>query len=107
MKIEKTGNAPPPVLTNDATARTADSTARTANTKTSSTPQQPSTSVSLGSTATQLSKMQTNMSNAPVVDANKVAEIKQAISEGRFQINSGMVADRLIQSVRDLISGQA
>lgn len=47
------------------------------------------------------------MSNTPVIDANKVAQIKQAISEGRFQVNSGVIADRLIQSVRDLISSQA
>lgn len=99
MKIEKPGNPLPAALINETTARTE-------KTKTSSTPQEPSTSVSLGSTATQLSKMGASMANAPVVDANKVAEIKQAISEGRFQVNSGMVADRLIQSVRDLISGQ-
>lgn len=62
------------------------------------------TSVSLGSTATQLGKMEASMTNAPVVDAKKVAEIKQAIRDGKFQVNTGVVADRLIQSVRDLIS---
>jgi negative regulator of flagellin synthesis FlgM len=40
------------------------------------------------------------------VNATKVAEIKQAISEGRFQVNSGAVADSLIKSVTDLISSQ-
>lgn len=100
MKIEKPGNALPAGLINETTARTE-------KTKTSPAPQQPGTSVTLGSTATQLGKMGTSMANSPVVDANKVAEIKQAISEGRFQVNSGMVADRLIQSVRDLISNQA
>lgn len=100
MKIEKPGNSLPAAPINDATARTE-------KTKTSSAPQEPGTSVSLGSTATQLSKMGASMASAPAVDANKVAEIKQAISEGRFQVNSGMVADRLIQSVRDLISNQA
>jgi negative regulator of flagellin synthesis FlgM len=65
-----------------------------------------STSVSLGSTATQLSSMESNMANTPVIDAKKVAEIKQAISEGRFKVNSGVVADRLIETVRDLIGGR-
>jgi negative regulator of flagellin synthesis FlgM len=46
------------------------------------------------------------MVNTPVVDASKVAEIKQAISEGRFQVNSGVVAVRLIETVRDLIGGK-
>jgi negative regulator of flagellin synthesis FlgM len=86
----------------------AEGTARASNDKTSPAPEQSSSNVSIGSTATQLGKMQASMANAPVVDANKVAEIKRAISEGRFQVNSGVVADRLIQSVRDLIgNGQA
>jgi negative regulator of flagellin synthesis FlgM len=40
------------------------------------------------------------------VNTAKVAAIKQAISEGRFQVNSGAVADSLIKSVTDLISSQ-
>lgn len=65
------------------------------------------TSVSLGSTATQLHSMENSMANAPVVDAAKVAEIKQAIAEGRFQVNTSLVADRLIATVRDLIDNKA
>ena len=67
--------------------------------------QQPSsTSVSLGSTASQLSSLESSMLNTPVVDAGKVAEIKQAISDGQFKVNSGVVADQLIKTVRDLIA---
>jgi negative regulator of flagellin synthesis FlgM len=47
--------------------------------------------------------MESSMVNAPVVDASKVASIKQAISEGRFKVNSGVVADRLIETVRELL----
>lgn len=101
MKIDKLSQ-PIPAST------LAEGTARASNDKTSAAPQQSSSNVSIGSTATQLGKMEASMANTPVVDANKVAEIKRAISEGRFQVNSGVVADRLIQSVRDLISnGQA
>lgn len=100
MKVEKPGNAPPSALLNEASARAA-------NPKTSAATPQSGTSVSLGSTATQLSKMEASMAGTSVVDKNKVAEIKQAISEGRFQVNSGAVADRLIQSVRELIGSQA
>lgn len=63
-------------------------------------------SVSLGSTAAQLHNMESSMASSPVVDTAKVAEIKQAISEGRFKVNSGVVADRLIESVRDLIDSK-
>ena len=63
-----------------------------------------STSVSLGSTATQLQSMESSMASAPLVNAAKVAEIKQAISEGRFKVDASVVADSLIRSVTDLIS---
>lgn len=66
-----------------------------------------STSVSLGSTASQLHSMESSMANTPVVDAGKVSEIKQAISDGRFKVNSAVVADKLVESVKSLISNKA
>ena len=65
-----------------------------------------STSVSLGSTAAHLNSMENSMASSPVVDANKVAEIKLAISQGKFHVNSGVVADKLLESVRALIQHQ-
>ncbi len=62
------------------------------------------TSVNLGTTSAQLRSMESRVANTPLVNASKVAEIKQAISEGRFQVNSSVVADSLIRSVTDLIS---
>lgn len=41
-------------------------------------------------------------SQAPF-NAQKVAEIRQAISEGRFQINPERIADGLISSVREML----
>lgn len=64
-------------------------------------------SVSLGSTAAQLHSMESSMTNTPVVNAAKVAEIKQAIAEGRFKVNSEAVAGRLLETVRDLIGSKA
>lgn len=70
-------------------------------------PQQPSsTNVSLGSTAAQLQSMESSMASSPIVDTTKVAEIKQAISEGRFKVNSEVVADRLIETVQNLITNR-
>lgn len=37
------------------------------------------------------------------VNAQRVAEIKQAIAEGRFQINPEKIADGLLNSVRDML----
>ena len=39
-------------------------------------------------------------------DAARVAEIKQAIVDGRFSINAGAIADRLIASARELVDAQ-
>lgn len=41
----------------------------------------------------------------PPVDSARIQEIKQAISEGRFKINPEAIADRLIESTRDLLNG--
>jgi negative regulator of flagellin synthesis FlgM len=48
--------------------------------------------------------MSSSAANVSPINSSKVAEIKLAISEGRFQVNSGAVADSLIRSVADLIS---
>lgn len=42
----------------------------------------------------------------PPVDAARVAEIKQAIAEGRFSINAGAIADRLIDTARELVTSR-
>ena len=39
-------------------------------------------------------------------DAGRVAEIKQAIADGRFTINAGAIADRLIASARELVDAE-
>ena len=62
------------------------------------------TSVHLGATAAQFHGMESSMASSPLVNEAKVAEIKQAISEGRFQVNSRAVADGLIKTVTDLIT---
>lgn len=105
MKIDKPGKPLPATPVGEATARPA---ARGKSTAGAPAAQQPaSTSVSLGSTATQLNSISNSMANTPVVDANKVAEIRKAISEGRFKVNSEVVADKLIETVRELIGGKA
>lgn len=63
------------------------------------------TSVNIGSTSAQLRKMESGTESIPL-NASRLAEIKQAIREGHFQVNSGAVADSLIKSVIELISSQ-
>lgn len=39
----------------------------------------------------------------PEVNAERVQQIRQAIAEGRFQINASAITDRLITTARELI----
>jgi len=41
------------------------------------------------------------------VNTARIQEIKQAISEGRFKINPEAIADRLIESARDLVNSNS
>ena len=40
------------------------------------------------------------------VDMARVQEIKQAISEGRFKVNAEVVADKLLETVKDLLQNR-
>lgn len=42
----------------------------------------------------------------PPVNAARIQEIKDAISQGRFKVNPEAIADGLIQSARDLLDSQ-
>lgn len=103
MKIEKSISPLPPSSVNESAARASASKNQDATPKTQETPPQ-GVNVSLGSASSQLRSMEANVANAPTVDAKKVAEIKQAISEGRFQINSEAIADGLVNDVEELIN---
>ncbi|MDR2787789.1 MAG: flagellar biosynthesis anti-sigma factor FlgM [Candidatus Accumulibacter sp.] len=58
--------------------------------------------VDLSSLASQL----LDPDNESPFDAGRVAEIKQAISEGRFSIDASAIADRLIVSARELLDSR-
>ena len=60
----------------------------------------------LSSIATQLQAAQATTGTDAVFSTSKVNEIKLAISEGRFQVNSEKVADGLLDSVHDLLGSR-
>jgi flagellar biosynthesis anti-sigma factor FlgM len=53
--------------------------------------------VTLTSSARSLQKIEEAVAKAPVVNASKVAAMKQAINSGTYQIDSARVADKLLQ----------
>jgi negative regulator of flagellin synthesis FlgM len=69
-------------------------------------PQGPVTStrsdkVELSGGSSLLQRVEEALNNVSVVDAAQVEAVKQAISEGRFRVDSGVVADKLVAAVRE------
>jgi negative regulator of flagellin synthesis FlgM len=49
-----------------------------------------------------LQKLSDAIAQTPVVDAAKVASIKQALSSGSYAIDASRVADKMLQAERGL-----
>lgn len=60
--------------------------------------------VAISSLSSHLQEMGEAGSGEEVVNAERVAEIKQAISEGRFKINPERIADRVLEDVRRMLN---
>jgi negative regulator of flagellin synthesis FlgM len=95
MKIDKTTPPLPSAQIGEVASRTGNAKPAVNN--------EPGTSVNLSEASANLRTIETGVSSAPSVNASKVAEIKQAITEGRFQVNAGAVADSLINSVKEML----
>ncbi len=73
------------------------------NGKAQSVKTEPGVSVELSGLSSRLQALDAQVSSGEVVDAARVSEIKQAMSDGLFKVNPDVVADRLLQTVRELI----
>lgn len=62
--------------------------------------------VQITSLSSRLQALESTLGDVSVVDTTRVNAIKQAISEGRFKINSEAVADRLLNTVKELVLNQ-
>jgi len=62
-----------------------------------------SSTVELSSVASSLQAIERGFADTPVVNAAQVSEIKQAMANGQFKVNADKVADRLLQTVQDLL----
>lgn len=59
--------------------------------------------VALSSLSARLQEATATLADTPVVNVTHVAEIKKAMSEGRFQINPERIADGLLENVRQML----
>lgn len=53
--------------------------------------------VELTNSAQKIDQVISNLSAEPIVDRQKIDEIKSALAEGRYEINSAAIADKLIE----------
>ncbi|MDR0702943.1 MAG: flagellar biosynthesis anti-sigma factor FlgM [Azoarcus sp.] len=64
-------------------------------------------SVQLSPLASTLQKAEAALAQTPEVDSKRVEEIKQAIRDGRFQIDANRIAGGLLAEVRQMLDSQA
>lgn len=60
--------------------------------------------VKLSTLSAQLLSIQRGINDTPVIDMARITELKEAISSGHFRVDADKVADRLLQTVQDLIA---
>lgn len=58
--------------------------------------------IRLSDLSTQIHKLEAKLTSEPGFDAAKVEQIKAAIRDGSYQVNAEAVADKVIQSIREL-----
>jgi negative regulator of flagellin synthesis FlgM len=65
-----------------------------------------SDTISLSENAVQLGKLESSVVTIPVSDTQRIEQIKQAIMEGSYQIDSAKVAEKLMQFEAIMPSGK-
>jgi negative regulator of flagellin synthesis FlgM len=53
--------------------------------------------------AKQLAALEQAIKAMPAVDEARVAEVRRAIEEGRYEVNAERIADKLLRTERDLL----
>ncbi|HHJ36348.1 MAG TPA: flagellar biosynthesis anti-sigma factor FlgM, partial [Gammaproteobacteria bacterium] len=53
--------------------------------------------ISLSQNAVSLGKLNNNIDSTPVVDTQRVEQVKQAIANGTFEVDAAKVADKMMQ----------
>jgi negative regulator of flagellin synthesis FlgM len=64
----------------------------------------PSTTISLSNLSSTLHAMESSMAAESGFDAGRVEQIKNAIRNGEYSVDTSVVADKLIASVREMVA---
>lgn len=99
MKIEGTIKAASSLLANESRPKTQAAGSRQAAT--------PDAKVEISSLSSSLGKAEAAIAATPTVDRARVAELRQAIAEGRFKMDANRIADGLLASVREMLEAKS
>ena len=88
------------------TAAKGTSTNKDAEKATSSFSTGSSDQIQISELSRQLHAFESSLATSSDFNAGKVEEIKQAISEGKFTVNTSAVADSLLSSVQEMLGRQ-
>jgi negative regulator of flagellin synthesis FlgM len=91
-----------PIESSKANAAIADPASSNASAPAAPAAAQSADQVTLTSSARSLQKIEEAVAKAPVVNAAKVASVKLSVSTGTYQIDTGRVADKLLQFERGM-----
>ena len=111
MKVDSTTNSNLPTLKNALSrSQQSDATPPGGDTQAASTASQPASSGS-GDASVSVSGLSQHLrglaaSGSADIDAAHVESIKQAIKDGTLQIDSGKIADGVLQTARDLLQNK-
>lgn len=61
------------------------------------------TDVTLSARAADLKQLEAQLAAIPIVDRARVDSIKDAISSGQYTVNTGNIAENLIDSVKEML----
>ncbi len=100
MKIEKSIHPITGVSTNDGHKRVDKASEAGSN------PATAQENVHISTLSKQPQNVDSSIAGSGVIDTARVQEIKQAISEGNFKVNPEAVADRLLETARELIQSK-
>ncbi len=63
--------------------------------------------ISFSDLSSKLQELEKSLATSDEFDAGRVESIKQAIRDGKFLVDSGVVADKLLQTVQELFGKAA
>lgn len=62
--------------------------------------------VALSPLSSRLQEIESSLATSPAIDSERIAEIRQAISQGTFKIDASKIADGLLDNVRQMLDRQ-